>query len=140
MTEWIEISKLTLSDINPREIKKPAFERLKKSINNVYTAAPNKSRQEYAAYNGAVFPTHLPTHFIKTFTMENAIVVDPFSGTGTTLIACEQTGRTCYAMEIDPKYCDVIIKRYASLTGQNEEEIFLSGEGAKSLHESNVKT
>lgn len=40
------------------------------------------------------------------------IVFDPFSGSGSTLMACEQTGRKCYGCEIDPKYCDVIRKRW----------------------------
>lgn len=44
-------------------------------------------------------------------------VLDVFGGSGTTLIACEQTGRTCFMMELDPKYCDVIIARWEKLTG-----------------------
>lgn len=40
------------------------------------------------------------------------LVLDIFGGSGSTLIACEQTNRTCYMMEIDPKYCDVIRKRF----------------------------
>lgn len=50
-------------------------------------------------------------------------IYDPFSGSGTTLIACEQLGRTCYAMEIDPQYVDVIIKRWENLTGLKAELI-----------------
>ena len=45
-------------------------------------------------------------------------VLDLFGGSGSTLIACEQLDRTCYMMELDPKYCDVIIKRWESLTGE----------------------
>ena len=45
-------------------------------------------------------------------------VLDLFGGSGSTLIACEQLNRTCYMMELDPKYCDVIIKRWETLTGQ----------------------
>ena len=45
-------------------------------------------------------------------------VVDLFGGSGSTLIACEQLDRTCYMMELDPKYCDVIIKRWETLTGE----------------------
>lgn len=48
-------------------------------------------------------------------------VLDTFAGSGTTLIACEQTGRTAYVMEIDPRYCDVIRKRYAALVGDVSE-------------------
>jgi len=47
-------------------------------------------------------------------------VYDPFGGSGTTLIAAEQLGRTCYMMELDPGYCDVIRKRYADFVGQPE--------------------
>jgi DNA modification methylase len=45
-------------------------------------------------------------------------VYDPFLGSGTTLIAAEQLGRKCYGMEISPQYCDVIVKRWETLTGQ----------------------
>lgn len=44
-------------------------------------------------------------------------VLDLFGGSGTTMIACEQLGRTCYMMELDPKYCDVIIRRWENFTG-----------------------
>jgi len=49
------------------------------------------------------------------------IVFDPFLGSGSTLIACEQTGRKCYGSELDPKYCDVIRKRYWSFKTGSEE-------------------
>ena len=43
-------------------------------------------------------------------------VIDPFAGSGSTLIACEQTGRRCFAVELDPRYCDVIRKRFEVFT------------------------
>lgn len=46
------------------------------------------------------------------------IVLDVFGGSGSTLIACEQLGRKCFMMELDPKYCDVIVKRWETLTGK----------------------
>lgn len=49
------------------------------------------------------------------------IVLDLFGGSGSTLIACEQLNRTCYMMELDPKYCDVIRKRYAKFIGKEDE-------------------
>lgn len=52
-------------------------------------------------------------------------IYDPFSGSGTTLIACEQIGKTCYAMELDPHYCDVVIKRWEDFTGQ--KAVLLNG-------------
>ena len=44
--------------------------------------------------------------------MSNSVVLDPFGGSGSTLIACEQTDRICYTVELDEKFCDVIVKRY----------------------------
>ena len=53
------------------------------------------------------------------------VIVDLFGGSGSTLIACEQLDRTCYMMELDPKYCDVIIKRWETLTG--EKAVLING-------------
>jgi DNA modification methylase len=51
------------------------------------------------------------------------IVLDLFGGSGSTLIACEQTGRTCYMMEIDPRYCQIIIDRWEAYTGQTAVKV-----------------
>ena len=53
---------------------------------------------------------------------KGSLVVDLFGGSGSTLIACEQLGRKCYMMELDPKYCDIIRKRYWKFTHDGEEE------------------
>ena len=66
----------------------------------------------------ATFPVFLPCEYIVAFTDKDDIVIEPFCGSGTTLIACEQLDRVCYGMELDPKYCDVIIKRWETLTGE----------------------
>jgi site-specific DNA-methyltransferase (adenine-specific) len=50
-------------------------------------------------------------------------VLDLFGGSGSALIACEQMDRTCFTMELDPKYCDVIIKRWETLTGDKAVKI-----------------
>jgi len=52
---------------------------------------------------------------------KDQIVYDGFGGSGSTLIACEQTNRNCYMMELDPNYCDVIRKRYYKFIGKEEE-------------------
>lgn len=57
---------------------------------------------------------------IKNSSMTNCIVLDPFGGSGSTLIACEQTGRICRTIELDEKYCDVIVKRYIEQVGTTE--------------------
>ncbi len=51
------------------------------------------------------------------------VIVDLFGGSGSTLIACEQLDRTCYIMELDPRYCDVIINRWETLTGKKAEKV-----------------
>lgn len=63
-------------------------------------------------------PIDLLVYLIKNSSKENDIILDLFGGSGSTLIAAEQVQRTCYTMELDPKYCDVIIKRWENLTGQ----------------------
>ena len=62
-------------------------------------------------------PVALAARAIMNSTRLGEIVLDPFLGSGTTLIAAEQTGRVCYGMELDPVYCDVIVKRWENLTG-----------------------
>ena len=52
--------------------------------------------------------------------MSNCIVLDPFGGSGSTLIACEQTNRICHTIELDEKFCDVIVKRYIEQVGSVE--------------------
>lgn len=64
------------------------------------------------------FPVYVASKIVEIHTQSGESVVDLFGGTGTTLIACEQLKRTCYTMELDPKYCDVIIKRWETLTGE----------------------
>jgi len=71
----------------------------------------------------ACYPVALPVKGILLMTKMQDKVLDPFLGSGSTLIACEKTNRTCYGIEIDPKYCDVIIKRYADYTGTPEEKL-----------------
>ena len=66
----------------------------------------------------ATFPVGLPAEYIKAMSKNGDIVIEPFGGSGTTLIACEQTGRACRIMELEPKYVDVIIARWEKLTGE----------------------
>lgn len=63
-------------------------------------------------------PLDLISYQIKNSTKENDNVLDIFGGSGSTLIACEQLNRNCYTLELDPKYVDVIIKRWEQLTGK----------------------
>jgi DNA modification methylase len=66
----------------------------------------------------ACFPVELPQRGIGIVAKNTGVVFEPFGGSGTTAIACEKTDRDCYMMELDPKYCDVIIKRWQDFTGK----------------------
>lgn len=83
------------------------------------------SSNKYADIHKATFPVYLPSEIIERFTKKDGSVIDCFCGTGTTLIACEQLGRRCYGIEIEPKYIDVIIERWENLTGQ--KAVLLNG-------------
>lgn len=62
-------------------------------------------------------PIPLLAYPIMNSSMSNSVVLDPFGGSGSTLIACEQTDRVCYTVELDEKFCDVIVKRYIEQVG-----------------------
>jgi len=63
-------------------------------------------------------PIKLLAYLLQNSTLPGAMVLDPFGGSGSTLIACEQLGRKCRMLEIDPHYCDVIIDRWEAFTGK----------------------
>ena len=68
-------------------------------------------------------PVQLSETAIKNTSIKNNIILDLFIGSGSTLIACEKTNRICYGMELDTKYCDVIIERWEQFTGQKANKI-----------------
>ena len=67
---------------------------------------------------------------IKNSCMSNCIVLDPFGGSGSTLIACEQTNRICYTIELDEKFADVIVNRYIEQVGF-AENVFVERDGER---------
>ena len=75
----------------------------------------------------APFPVALPAFFVKAFSDEGDTILDPFMGSGTTMIASEQTGRVSYGCEISPKYCDVIRRRWTNYALSNQID---AGSGA----------
>lgn len=66
-------------------------------------------------------PVPLLAYPIQNSSMANSVVLDPFGGSGSTLIACEQTDRICYTIELDEKFCDVIVKRYIEQVDSDEK-------------------
>lgn len=93
----------------------------KKFGGNVFTIAREQHRREDSPH-----PHQKPIKLLAEifdFIDECKSVFDPFGGSGSTLIACEQLGRVCYMAELDEHYCDVILKRYENLTGQKAVKI-----------------
>lgn len=75
-------------------------------------------------------PVELVERAVQNSSKRGNFVLDQFGGSGTTLIACENTGRTCFMMELDPKYVDVIVDRYIDKVG-SDNEVFLLRNGVK---------
>ena len=90
------------------------------TIDNILHIPPQR-RNEFSKIHNATFSVEFASYFVKNFALKS--VLDLFGGTGTTLIACEQLGRKCYMMELDPKYVDVIIKRWEDFTGKKAVKI-----------------
>ena len=83
------------------------------TVPNIYRGAPNRSN-EFSNVHAATFPIDLPEWTLQ-FTNQGDVVLDQFLGTGTTMVAAHQLNRKCYGMELDPKYCQVIIDRMIKL-------------------------
>ena len=89
-----------------------------RNVSNVFELNPT-GKNPNTEVHAAVFPVEFVSHYLGYLSRKS--VVDPFMGSGTTLIACEQLDRKCYGMEIDPLYCDVIVKRWENLTGKKAQ-------------------
>lgn len=138
-TEFFEINETwekkeeSIKESRPRKVRQ-ADGSMKYSSKGVTT---NKYKQmesvlplhaelgEIRSLHPATFPVGLPAEYIKAMSDDGDIVIEPFCGSGTTLIACEQLGRCCYGMELEPKYVDVIISRWEQLTGR--KAVLLNG-------------
>lgn len=78
-------------------------------------------------------PIALMAYPIQNSSMMGCIVLDPFLGSGSTLIACEQTGRICYGIELDEKFVDVIVNRYMEQKGSGED-VYVLRDGIKTKY------
>jgi DNA modification methylase len=86
----------------------------KGKIGTVFTCDFARGKKEHPA----MFPVEFPVGYIESCTNSNDVVYEPFGGAGSTMIAAEKIGRKSYLMELDPKYCDVIVKRWEDFTGK----------------------
>ena len=110
------------------DLKKLKKEEMLKLLQEIYsdkisTTIINENKPSSSEEHPTMKPIKLLARHIKNSSRINESVLDLFGGSGSTLIACEQLNRKCYTMELDPKYVDVIIKRWESLTGQQAVKI-----------------
>ena len=95
--------------------------------NGVYISTKGAGVQDNKETGGKVHPTMKPLeligNYIQISSNPGGFVLDPFGGSGTTLIACEKLGRRCLMMEKEPKYMNVIIDRFEAVTGQKAHKI-----------------
>ena len=95
------------------------FDNTHDNMNNVWHFSKTSGEErESAGGHATPKPIALCTRAIKSSSRENENVLDVFGGSGSTLIACEQNNRNCYAMELEPKWVDVIIQRWENFTGE----------------------
>ena len=111
------------------------FDNTHDNMNNVWHFdRTSASERELTGGHATPKPIALCSRAIKSSSRENESVLDVFGGSGSTLIACEQLDRTCYMMELDPKYCDVILQRYINLIGTSEDVYRLNADGTKTKY------
>jgi len=101
------------------------------TVPNIFRRNPQRNN-EFSKIHAATFPIEL-CEWALQFTNEKNIILDLFLGSGSTLIACEKLNRKCYGMELDEKYCDVIVQRYVDFCKKNKREysVFLNGKVCK---------
>ena len=79
---------------------------------------PTFASTHEALGHAAAFPVGLPGFFILAYSDLDDVIYEPFSGSGSTIMAAEQNGRICCAVELSPAYCDIAVKRWERYTGQ----------------------
>ncbi len=120
MHEWIFVFGINEKTLNMTAKTKYLYEgnrRVKNDTNinqvigSVLNCFAEMSRDEFTQNHPAPYPVELPTEYIKAMTNKNDNVIEPFTGSGTTMVSCQTLDRTCYGMELEPLYCQVIINR-----------------------------
>lgn len=102
------------------------------------TTVWNFDKPSRSELHSTMKPVPLIAYPIKNSSLTNSIVLEPFGGSGSTLIACEQTDRVCFAAELEERFVDVIVKRFIETAG-TDEEVFLLRDGEKTKYKELVK-
>ena len=116
----LEDKGLDIDHMKKEEMKALLHELLEEKISTTVIEENKPARSEE---HPTMKPLKLLARQIKNSSRPGENVLDIFGGSGSTLIACEQLGRHCFMVELDPRYCDVIIKRWEDFTGQQAEKI-----------------
>lgn len=129
LLSYAELRNLIVAQDDKKEPVKPFFDLTwfddgDIPLTDVWRQSTTSSKEREDTGNHATpKPIAICERAIVTSSRKHEIILDVFGGSGSTLIACEQLGRRCYMMELDPKYCDVIIKRWENLTGEKAVKI-----------------
>jgi DNA modification methylase len=115
-----------------KKMKKEELVALLKEIfsDKVSTTVINEDKPMRSAEHPTMKPLKLLERLIKNSSRPGELVLDIFGGSGSTMMTCEQLNRTCYMMELDPIYCDVIVQRYINLKG-HDGDVYLERDGNK---------
>ena len=106
-------------DIDIKKLNKKELEALVNSMRTeLKTTALRENRPSKSDLHPTMKPVNLVQRMIEWSSTAGEVVLDLFGGSGSTMIACEKTGRKARLMELDPKYCDVIVKRWEQFTGK----------------------
>jgi DNA modification methylase len=98
---------------------------------SVFRVMRHKGGLGAAGSHPAVFPVALVEAVLTTFSDPGDLIYEPFCGSGTQIVAAERVGRRCFAMELDPIYCDVAVRRWEMATGRTASRIDERDEAAK---------
>ncbi|MEW6200616.1 MAG: DNA methyltransferase, partial [bacterium] len=102
------------------KMTREGMEYMRQFCTNVWEI-PSVTHQLEEYSHPAVCPVEIPYRCMQAYTGENAVIFEPFGGSGTTLIAAEQASRKAFILERHPGYCDIIINRWEKMTGQKAE-------------------
>ena len=121
-------NRTTITDVDLYELKSKTKEEILRAVDEIICLNKNddsttiyENRPISSPEHPTMKPIKLLARNIRNSSKSDDSVLDLFGGSGSTLIACEQLGRKCYMMELDPKYCDVIRKRYWKFVTGSEE-------------------
>ena len=121
------------------DIKKMKKEEMVKLLEEIYsdkisTTVIDEPKPLVSDLHPTMKPIKLLARLIKNSSKQGDLVLDLFGGSGSTLITCEQLNRINFSMEYDPKYCDVIVRRYIKMTGKSDVRLFREGKELEREH------